>query len=447
MRKKSGYCRGGRGIRAYGCRHAPTGTKIQFIFIKAEQQMKEASRVQAVIEALEEILQDKRPADNILDKYFKDRRYIGSKDRRFIADTVWKIIRSRMKYSEALGSAFSARTAAALCFAQEDLDLLFNGEEYAPAPLSKEEKTALKAAEQFEDFSEAALYECPQWLFEKIGNTRLLDALNTTAPADVRANLTDRDHARERLKKEGLFFSPTPFSPIGLRSEDRVNLNNCMTYQDGEIEVMDEASQLISLLCRIKAHHKIIDYCAGAGGKALAFGSLLHNDGLIWAHDINEERLGRIKKRAERLDILNIKTIKNVQDKDYTRFIIDAPCSGSGTWRRTPDAKFRITPQRLREILGIQAEILEFGAEHTAAGGRLIYITCSVLPEENERQIESFLAKHPEFSPIDHKELWRETLDIPLYPFDDTRWLKFSPLNTKTDGFFFCAMKKAAAES
>lgn len=118
----------------------PTGTKIQFIFIKAEQQMKEASRVQAVIEALEEILQDKRPADNILDKYFKDRRYIGSKDRRFIADTVWKIIRSRMKYSEALGSAFSARTAAALCFAQEDLDLLFNGEEYAPAPLSKEEK-------------------------------------------------------------------------------------------------------------------------------------------------------------------------------------------------------------------------------------------------------------------------------------------------------------------
>lgn len=129
--------------------------------------MKEASRVQAVIEALEEILQDKRPADNILDKYFKDRRYIGSKDRRFIADTVWKIIRSRMKYSEALGSAFSARTAAALCLAQEDLDLLFNGEEYAPEPLSKEEKAALKAAEQFEDFSEAALYECPQWLFEK----------------------------------------------------------------------------------------------------------------------------------------------------------------------------------------------------------------------------------------------------------------------------------------
>lgn len=168
-----------------------------------------------------------------------------------------------------------------------------------------------------------------------------------------------------------------------------------MTYQDGEIEVMDEASQLISLLCRVKAHHKIIDYCAGAGGKALAFGSLLHNDGLIWAHDINEERLGRIKKRAERLDILNIKTIKNVQDKDYTRFIIDAPCSGSGTWRRTPDAKFRITPQRLREILGIQAEILEFGAEHTAAGGRLIYITCSVLPEETKDKSNLFWRNIP----------------------------------------------------
>ncbi len=406
--------------------------------------MKKAGRIQAVIEILEDVFQDKKPADTILDKYFKERRYIGAKDRRFIADAVWKIIRNRLKYTEALGGKFSARLAVAFLFASEDLDLLFDGEEYAPQPLDKDEKEHLEQALKFTDYSEEACDECPEWLRCKINNQRLTSALNATAPVDVRANLTDRDRARERLRKEGLFFSPTPFSPIGLRSEDRVNLNNCMTYQDGEIEVMDEASQLISLLCRVKPHHKTVDYCAGAGGKALAIASLLHNEGTIWAHDINKERLARIKKRAERLDITAVKTIDMVTDKDYTRFIIDAPCSGSGTWRRSPDAKFRLTPERLSEICRIQAELLELGAQHTAENGWLIYITCSVLPEENDAQITAFLAAHPDFFPIDHKELWQDTLQLQLFPFDSKQWLKFSPLNTKTDGFFLCIMQKRA---
>lgn len=406
--------------------------------------MKDASRIQAIIETLEQIFDDKFPADNILDKYFKDRRYIGSKDRRFIADNVWKIIRQRMHLSEALGGIVSARLFTALHFINEDLDLLFNGEDYAPHPLSKEEKELLVKSQHFEDFSEYACFECPQWLFDKIHNSQLIDALNATAPVDVRANLVNREHAKERLKKEGLFFSFTPLSPIGLRSHDRINLNNCMTYQDGEIEVMDEASQLISLLCRVKPFHKTIDYCAGAGGKSLAIGSLLQNEGLIWAHDISQERLSRIKKRAERLDILNIKTIQNVQDTDYTRFIIDAPCSGSGTWRRTPDAKYRLSPQRLDELCQTQAEILDFGATHTAPNGRLIYITCSVLPDENEQQIEAFLKRHPEFEPVNHRDLWKDTLDLSIFPFDCEKWLKFSPLRTQTDGFFFCALQKKA---
>lgn len=404
--------------------------------------MKDASRVQAIIETLESIFEDKFPADNILDKYFKDRRYIGSKDRRFIADNVWAIIRQRMHLSEALGGVVSARLFAALHFVDKDLDLLFNGEEYAPLVLSREEKNLLAKAQEFEDFSQYACYECPRWLFDKINNPALIDALNTTAPVDVRANLVDREHAQERLRKEGLFFSFTPYSPIGLRSHDRINLNNCMTYQDGEIEVMDEASQLIALLCRVKPFHKVIDYCAGAGGKSLAIGALLHNEGLIWAHDISQERLSRIKKRAERLDIQNIKTIASVQDKDYTRFIIDAPCSGSGTWRRTPDAKYRLSQQRLNELCRTQAEILDFGAEHTAPNGRLIYITCSVLPDENEQQIEAFLSRHPDFETLDHRALWKDVLDIAFFPFDNERWLKFSPLRTQTDGFFFCALQR-----
>lgn len=403
--------------------------------------MKEASRIQAIIEILDIVLKDTLPADIILDKYLKERRYIGSKDRRYISDNVWKIIRHRLSYTERLNNLATPRLLTALHFFDQDLDLLFNGEEYAPAHLSKNEKELL-AFHNKEDFSDEAIYECPAWLIEKFENKALLEALNATAPVDIRANLTSREQARERLKKEGLFFSFTPYSPLGLRSEDRINLNNCMTYQDGEVEVMDEGSQLISLLCRVKPHHKVIDYCAGAGGKSLAIGALMNNDGVIWAHDISQERLSRIKKRAERLDILNIKTIQNVTDKDYTRFIIDAPCSGSGTWRRSPDAKFRLTKEKLHNICQTQAEILEFGAEHTAPNGWLIYITCSVFPEENEQQITAFLAAHPEFSPLNHKELWEETLDMRIYPFANDKWLHFSPLNTKTDGFFFCAMKK-----
>ena len=404
--------------------------------------MKEASRIQAIIEVITEVIKDKVPADIILDKYFKERRYIGSKDRRFISDNSWKIIRNRLRYSEMIGNNISARLLVACAFIDNDLELLFNGEEYAPEILSKEEKNLLSNASEFEDFSENALYECPLWLFNKFNNKKLLDALNSTAPVDVRANLVERDMARNRLKKEGLFFTPTPFSSLGLRSEDRVNLNNCMTYQDGEIEVMDEGSQIISLLCQAKPHHKIVDYCAGAGGKSLCIGALLNNEGLILAHDISQERLSRIKKRAERLDIINIKTVHEVTDNDFHRFIIDAPCSGSGTWRRCPDGKHRLTPQKLEEIKQAQAEILEIGAKKTRVGGRLIYITCSVFDEENEFQIEKFLSTHKDFVPVNHKELWKEVLDIPLYPFDSTKWLKFSPITTKTDGFFMCVMKK-----
>ena len=405
--------------------------------------MKPASRVQAIIEILTEVLKDKTPCDVILDNYFKQRRYIGSKDRRFISDNVWKIIRNRTKYTQMLENNATPRLLVAINFIEEDLDVLFSEEEYAPRLLTKEEKQLINRAKSFENFDELAFYECPKWLFDKFENKELLASLNSTATLDVRANLTSREMAKERLKKEGLFFSFTPYSPIGLRCVDRINLNNCMTYQDGEIEVMDEASQIISLLCRVKAHHKTIDYCAGAGGKSLAIAATLSNEGLIYAHDISVERLSRIKKRAERLDITNIKTITNVVDKDYDRFIIDAPCSGSGTWRRCPDAKYRLSQEKLDEIIKTQREILEFGAKHTKNGGRLIYITCSVFKEENEKQIENFLNQHTEFTPLNHKDLWQDTLDSSFYPFNSTDYISFSPLLTKTDGFFVCVMKKS----
>ena len=268
--------------------------------------MKEASRIQAIIEVLDEVIKDTIPADVIIDKYFKERRYIGAKDRRFIADNVWNIIRNRMKYTDLLNGNATARLLCACHFDDMDLELLFNGEQYAPASLDYRERNILVGVHKYDGHDDYIECECPMWIFDMINNEKLVMSLNAPAPVDVRANLTSRDLAKKRLKKEGLFFSPTPYSPIGLRSCDRINLNNCMTYQDGEIEIMDEASQIIALLCQAKSHHKIIDYCAGAGGKSLCIGAELHNEGVIWAHDINKERLSRIKKRAERLDITNI---------------------------------------------------------------------------------------------------------------------------------------------
>lgn len=407
--------------------------------------MQQSARLSAVIEILTEVFKDQTPADVIIDKYLKARRYIGAKDRRAIADLTWQIIRHRVSITECLQAPLTPRLAVAYTIKDEDPELYFTSEKYAPAALSAAEKGILAHA-LAEAKSKEALAECPTWLYAKINNPALVQSLNTNAPVVVRANFTTREQARARLKKEGLFFAPTPLSPIGLKSEDRLNLNNCMTYQDGEIEIMDEASQLIALLCRCRPHHKIIDYCAGAGGKALAIAADMHNDGLIYAHDISNERLSRIKKRAERLDVLNIKILPALpKDKTvlYDRFIIDAPCSGTGTWRRSPDAKFRLSPERLSELVKTQAELLEIGASRTAPGGRLIYITCSVLEEENESQIHSFLKAHPEFTPLNHQELWQQTLNTTFFPFETTDYLNFSPLKTQTDGFFFAALKKA----
>ena len=238
-----------------------------------------------------------------------------------------------------------------------------------------------------------------------------------------------------------MFFRLTTYSPYGLRSEERINLNNCVAYQEGLIEVQDEASQLASVLADVSPDEKVVDYCAGAGGKSLAIAAINHNEGLIYAHDANWNRMDVIKDRAARLGIRNIKIIKNVDDCDFDKFIIDAPCSGTGTWRRSPDAKFRLTQNRLAEIIKVQSEILETAYLHTKHGGYIVYITCSILAEENENQVLVFAKRHNDIEFVNHKQLWLKKIDKP-YVFDDERFLRFSPLVTDTDGFFFCMMRK-----
>ena len=400
--------------------------------------MQKGAQYQAVWELISEIFKDKIPADNIINAYVRERKYIGSKDRPFITETVWKIIRNRRKLVFDAGSNEPRRVL--LTYLQdEDFDLLCGGE-YGLAPLSKEEKEWLKRRNE-EVYPAAVEAECPDWLFDKVKDIHLLKALNEPASADLRLNKGSRARVIEQLQGEGLYFVPTPYSPIGIRSAERVNLNNCVAYKEGVIEVQDEASQLAAILADVRPEHKIIDYCCGAGGKSLTMAFLMNRQGKIQIHDINRSRLEAVKERAVRLDVKNLEIIKEVGDRDYDRFVVDAPCSGTGTWRRSPDAKYRLTPETLKELNKTQAELLEKAFNHIRRGGRVVYITCSILRDENEDIIEAFLSRHADAAPVNLRHLWEDKLDG-RYPGQDDFMLRMNPLLTRTDGFFVCILEK-----
>lgn len=400
--------------------------------------MQKGAQYQAVWELISEIFKDKIPADNIINAYVRERKYIGSKDRRFITETVWKIIRNRRKLVFDAGSNEPRRVL--LTYLQdEDFDLLCGGE-YGLAPLSKEEKEWLKRRNE-EVYPAAVEAECPDWLFDKVKDIHLLKALNEPASADLRLNKGSRARVIEQLQGEGLYFVPMPYSPIGIRSAERVNLNNCVAYKEGVIEVQDEASQLAAILADVRPEHKIIDYCCGAGGKSLTMAFLMNRQGKIQIHDINRSRLEAVKERAVRLDVKNLEIIDEVGDRDYDRFVVDAPCSGTGTWRRSPDAKYRLTPETLKELNKTQAELLEKAFNHIRRGGRVVYITCSILRDENEDIIEAFLSRHADAVPVNLRHLWEDKLDG-RYPGQDDFMLRMNPLLTRTDGFFVCILEK-----
>lgn len=401
--------------------------------------MQVSSRYKAVLELLELIFQDEKPADGIINDFMRNRKYIGSKDRKFINETVWNIIRHRRRLEFDIGS--KQPKDILLCYLKdEDLDSIYDGSQYGlPILTVKEQKLLQNVSEDV--YPPDIEVETPKWIYDKVKNDNLLRSLNLSAPADFRINVRNRDVVIEDLGKEGLEVNASAYSPIGIRSLERVNLTNCIAYQEGKIEIQDEASQIASILCDVKANDKIIDYCAGAGGKSLALAYLLDGKGNVDAHDINWHRLEQIKPRLERLNIKNITIKREVTDIDYSVFIIDAPCSGTGTWRRSPDSKFRLTEARVRELNKIQSEILETAYNHTQKGSRLVYITCSILADENEDIVINFLDKHKDISLLNIKNIWQKKIGFG-YPCENENMLRLSPLTSNTDGFFMAIMQK-----
>ena len=402
--------------------------------------MQISARYKAVAELLEAIFSLKTPADNIMNEYFRKRRYIGSKDRRFIADETWNILRHYRRL-EFEAQSDDVRKMLLVYLRWQNLSEIFSGGEYSMSVVTKEEQTWLENLAD-NPYPPAVEAECPDWIYQKLDDFALFKSLINPATADFRVNNLSRENVIEKLNFEGIEATKTPFSPIGIRLQNRINLNNCQTFLDGYIEPQDEASQIVAILADVKENDKSIDYCCGAGGKSLAIGALMKNKGRIEAHDVNFKRMEPLSERMSRLHINNIVRVKteDVSD-DYDCFLLDAPCSGTGTWRRAPDAKFRLLPKKLDELVKIQHDLLELAAQKVKIGGKIVYITCSVLPEENNLQIDKFLSENKNFVQTDLSEVWKRKIDAP-YPFCAANCLQFSPLATGTDGMFIAVLQK-----
>ncbi|HEY4252960.1 MAG TPA: RsmB/NOP family class I SAM-dependent RNA methyltransferase [Roseomonas sp.] len=433
--------------------------------------MTPAARLAAVAELIQAIEETpRRPADATANDFFRARRFIGGGDRRVVADTLWAIVRQRLRldwHLQRAGAAPSARLllAAHLALAEgralAAIEEVFAGGRFALEPFDAKERRAVAAmiGKPLRDAAmpDSAALNIPAWalpLFQERFGAALPEeaaAMERAAPLDLRANLlrTTREAATIALAGEGVATQPTLYSPWGLRAEGRKPVTGTEAFKAGLIEVQDEGSQLIALLTDARPGMRVADYCAGAAGKTLAIAATMQNKGRITACDTSATRLEGAVKRLRRAGVDNAERhLLTAGDKwtkrragSFDRVLVDAPCTGSGTWRRNPDARLRTEPADLNELVNLQSEILNRAAELVRPGGRLVYATCSLFSAENEGQMDRFLERHPDFAPVPLLELWSE-----LRPGVDAPgagpWLATSPARHGTDGFFAAVLAR-----
>ncbi|WP_107860613.1 RsmB/NOP family class I SAM-dependent RNA methyltransferase [Neisseria weaveri] len=405
---------------------------------------------------LENMLTFKQPADAVLSAYFREHKKLGRQDRHEIAETAFAALRHYQKISAALRRPHAqARKAAlaALVLGRSvnigSLKDLINEEE-------TEFLSQLKARKaEFSDGLNTAA-ELPEWLIRQLHNhyseTEILQfgrSINQPAPLDVRVNTLNgkRDKILAELQTEGLQAEATPYSPWGIRFKDKIALNKHPRFLDGTLEVQDEGSQLLALLLGAKRGEIVVDFCAGAGGKTLAVGAMMANKGRIYAFDIAEKRLANLKPRMTRAGLTNIHPERISSETDpriarlngkADRVLVDAPCSGLGTLRRNPDLKYRQSPETLASLQAQQVSILSEATKLVAPKGRLVYATCSILPEENELQVRRFLDTHPEWHAVDCAEL----LSNAKINLDTGVYLRLDSAQHQTDGFFAAVFER-----
>jgi 16S rRNA (cytosine967-C5)-methyltransferase len=431
--------------------------------------MTPAARIEASIALLSAIEESPaRPADAVANDFFRSRRYIGSGDRRAVSDRVWTVLRRRRRLIWWLARADAAPTPRRLVGASLLLEgwtlagvvQAFSGGRFAPAPLDQPERALLRDLEghtlDHPSMPDAVRLEIPDWLLpllaERFGAAldAELVALREPAPLDLRVNTlkATRDEARAALAAEQLDADPTLRSPWCLRIEGRRPVTSGTAFQSGLVEIQDEGSQLVALLTDAQPGMRVCDYCAGAAGKTLALAATMQNRGQIIACDASSTRLDNAIRRLRRAGVHNVERHLLVAgDKwpkrhagGFDRVLVDAPCTGTGTWRRNADARYRLSETDLAELLPRQAAILHDAARLVRTGGRLVYATCSLLPAENEAQVLQFLAGHSGFSLVPLQRAW--PLAGPPPCAGD--FLFLTPNRHSTDGFFAAVLERTA---
>ena len=430
--------------------------------------MRPGGRIQAAAEVLEDILVRHQPAATALADWGKRHRFAGSGDRAAIGTVVYDALRRRLSLaaqmkSEAPRALALAAAPRALGVAAEDVATLADGSPHAPAPLSDDERRCL-AAGLPPDTSSHIAADVPEWLMpslERAFGARAIaegQAMAERAPVDLRANAlkATREKVLSALSSHGA--QATALSPVGVRIPAPLGPGRSphveaeASHGKGWFEVQDEGSQIAALLAGAAPRRQVLDLCAGAGGKTLAMAAAMGNSGQIYAYDRDKGQLRPIFDRLKRAGVRNAQMLSGgdraallALGPRFDVVLVDAPCSGSGTWRRKPDAKWRLRPEALAIRQAEQRDVLSLASGLVKPGGRLCYVTCSVLPEENVDQAAWFKETYPDFAPFPYGEAWLEAIGgVPPASADGSNeTLLLTPLSHETDGFFVALFSKA----
>ncbi len=404
------------------------------------------------------ILTGNQPADQQIQKYFRDQRSLGMRERGFIAETVYGCLRRKRLVEHVLGNPAPSALDRVAGYLVADqgwsvralLDAGYSGDaKNLVVRIRETDKSTVPGAVRA---------DLPDWLYERLAaqlgaqeTLKLAEALNRPAPVDLRVNTlkAKRDEAAARLSEQGYSSSPMPFSPFGLRRTDHVPLFKTQAFQEGLIEIQDEGSQLLGILLEPMRREMVMDFCAGAGGKTLLIGALMVNTGTLYAFDTSARRLENIKPRLKRAELDTVRTVVIDNERDrrvqnlhgkIDRVLVDAPCTGLGTLRRNPDIKWRTF--NMAHVTSLQTRILTAAAKLLKPGGRLVYATCSPLREENEDIVENFLAEHPGFSLIPPADILARR-NIPIEYDSSEKTLRLFTHLHNTDTFFAAIMQRS----
>ncbi|MER8833358.1 RsmB/NOP family class I SAM-dependent RNA methyltransferase [Mesorhizobium sp. M0909] len=428
--------------------------------------MRLGGRLAAAIEVLDDIGRRHRPVADALKDWGLSHRFAGGGDRAAIGNIVYDALRRKRSAGWLLGED----TPRAIGFGAlllewgqtaQSLNEVLEGDKFAPPLLTADELTTL-GGRRLADAPPAVRADIPDWcmpLFERAFGTSWVEegaALATRPPLDLRVNTLKADRGKVLAELAETGAKPARIAPHGIRIPPiegdgrHPNVQAEPAFQKGWFEVQDEGSQIAAELAGAEPGMQVLDFCAGAGGKTLALSAAMDNRGQIFAHDAEKARLAPIFDRIRRSENRNVQIVTRPAElaplgRHMDIVLIDAPCTGSGTWRRRPDAKWRLTQRQLDARKGEQETILDAASDFVKPGGLLVYITCSVFDEENGDQVSAFRDRHPGFVPVDHRQLWdsRFAGREAAMRIGAAGGISLSPLLSGTDGFYFCALRRA----